>query len=76
MLSFTNTERVGQIHLRRYRIAHLLCEPISVEEARDRGWASVRSRILPAKRPTAQVEDAVRLALRALVDPSFGEDVE
>jgi len=75
-LYFTNSARVREVYLRFYRVPHLLCEPVTAGEAKNRGWASVRGRIRPPGQETVQVEDAVRRVLVALVDPNEGEQVD
>lgn len=67
-LSFANDPRIREIHLRGYRVAHPACEAYH--------WGTVRGRIRPSRDLTAVVEDAVRLALRALVDSGVGQRVD
>lgn len=73
-LSFRNGPMVSEIHLRSFRTQHAFWEEVSPATARERHWGMVRCRLVPVGRPSSQVDDAVRLALAALNDPTQGAE--
>jgi hypothetical protein len=76
VLSFNLGFYITQVHTRPYRIQHPLWQPMTPEQAHVRHWGRVRCVLFPPGHPTVEIEEAVRLALAALKDPSKGEDVE